>query len=643
MIYNKILEPVHTHGRFFGFLLRQRANFYNVPLTFSIQPRSRMIHRNYLATFLTILLIGTIPTTLLSYNNPGLEITIFSTYSIAYAAATDKPQTDNGDDQSGSSESSSDTIPSVTSVEKLQQKVRELMLEASNAKIRAAKATNAAGNATEDAESLSSIAVEADKDARRLLKSVEDVEKQEQNNNETTNAQEQNNANNYDDGELSAALSEAKEKRKAANLAEKDARELSDKADSLNEAAKRAERLASAAQKELEHAISDYSGSIEKASTNAADANAKANSDLKKDGNMIDSVDSNDGQTDKRSTKVQNDISSILVDQGGSTVGVPIKENASNELDVGEVNKQIGNIAVSDNEVSNDLLEIDPFSNTTNDNNDNNTPTSISSSANNTVEFEGNVDCKVILDSEITTSTASPGDSAVSTSRNIQNDGKDGGCNPQISASGRYQYNVWSEGDEDNRYILFKRSVNNRAFENPITLSGDIPSAVFNPKVTTEGDNVYVVWQGDSESGNQDILMRKSENNGQSFGDVINLSNDRAGSGNPEINVNSSNVYVVWDGTTPGNNDIYLRKSMNNGTDFDKVKNLSTNEGVSYEPKVVLDKKGLEIYWRDYRNGHEEILAKKSLNEGRTFEIMKNLDKEVLDLWKDRSISAGRS
>jgi hypothetical protein len=642
MIYNKTLEPVHTHGRFFGFLFRQRANFYNVPLTFPIQPRSRMIHRNYLATFLTILLIGTIPTTLLSYNNSGLEITIFSTYSIAYAA-TDKPQTDNGDDQGGSSESSSDTMPSVTTVEKLQQKVRELMLEASNAKIRAAKATNAAGNATEDAESLSSIAVEADKDARRLLKSVEDVEKQEQNNNETTNAQEQNNANNYDDGELSAALSEAKEKRKAANLAEKDARELSDKADSLNEAAKRAERLASAAQKELEHAISDYSGSIEKASTNAADANAKANSDLKKDGNMIDSVDSNDGQTDKRSTKVQNDISSLLVDQGGSTVGVPIKENASDELDVGEVNKQIGNIAVSDNEVSNDLLEIDPFSNTTNDDNNNNTPTSISSSANNTVEFEGNVDCKVILDSEITTATASPGDPTVSTSSNIQNDGKDGGCNPQISASGRYQYNVWSEGDEDNRYILFKRSVNNRAFENPITLSGDIPSAVFNPKVTTEGDNVYVVWQGDSESGNQDILMRKSENNGQSFGDVINLSNDRAGSGNPEINVNSSNVYVVWDGTTPGNNDIYLRKSMNNGTDFDKVKNLSTNEGVSYEPKVVLDKKGLEIYWRDYRNGHEEILAKKSLNEGRTFEIMKNLDKEVLDLWKDRSILAGRS
>jgi hypothetical protein len=99
-------------------------------------------------------------------------------------------------------------------------------------------------------------------------------------------------------------------------------------------------------------------------------------------------------------------------------------------------------------------------------------------------------------------------------------------------------------------------------------------------------------------------------------------------------------VYVVWDGTTPGNNDIYLRKSINNGTAFDKVRNLSTDGAISYEPKVVLDKKGLEIYWRDYRNGHEEVLAKKSLNEGRTFEIMKNLDKDVLDLWKDRN--AGR-
>ena len=159
------------------------------------------------------------------------------------------------------------------------------------------------------------------------------------------------------------------------------------------------------------------------------------------------------------------------------------------------------------------------MSNSTNDN-----TTSISSSANNTTsEFEGRVDCEVSLDNVTTADNSS-----LSTSITIEADGDDGGCYPKASTSGEYQYVVWSEGDEDNRYILFKRSVNNKAFEDAITLSGNIPSAVFNPKVTTEGNNVYVVWQGDSESGNQDILMRKSKNNGKSFGDVINLSNDRA-------------------------------------------------------------------------------------------------------------------
>jgi hypothetical protein len=171
-----------------------------------------------------------------------------------------------------------------------------------------------------------------------------------------------------------------------------------------------------------------------------------------------------------------------------------------------------------------------------------------------------------------------------------------------------------------------------------------VPSAVFNPEVSSEGNNIYVVWQGDSQSGNQDILMRKSDDNGKTFGDVINVSNDRAGSGNPEINVNSSNVYVVWDGTTPGNNEIFFRKSINNGSNFDRVRNLSNDGGVSYEPKVVLDKKGIEVYWRDYRNGHEDVLVKKSMNEGRTFDILQKLNnnnKDVLDLWNDRN--AGRS
>jgi hypothetical protein len=658
-----------------------------------------MIHQHFVATILTILLVGTIPTSLLTSNNSGLEISTLLNHNFAYAAQ--KTQTENSDDKGGSTKSSDISPSEASGAEKLQEKVKELLLEASKAKIIAARAMNAANNATEEAESLSSAADEADEDVKRLLKSVDDESKQERNGNETRTEEQDNNNN-----ELSTALSEAKEKRKAASLVENDAKDLSNKADSLNKAAIKAEKLAEAAQKDLENAISDSSSSIQK--TNKNDADANANTNVKKD----KSVNNSDHDpTDKKSDNIQSDTTPLEEERDDFSKEASIKNNSSTSADelnviqtlnnrsedpqglasgsnykeildeaeknalrmrsdqspignmvnnsistrdglpqdtpevnsstlinrasvLDEINKQIDNVTGSNNETDNVISDINPVSNSTNDN-----TTLISSSANNTtIEFEGLVDCEVSLDNVTTADN-----SILSTTSSIQEDGADGGCYPEASTSGEYQYVVWSEGDEDNRYILFKRSMYNKGFENAVTLSGNIPSAVFNPKVTTEGNNVYVVWQGDSESGNQDILMRKSENNGKSFGDVINLSNDRAGSGNPEINVNSSSVYVVWDGTTPGNNDIYLRRSINNGTDFDKVRNLSTDGAISYEPKVVLDKKGLEIYWRDYRNGHEEILAKKSLNEGRTFEIIKNLDKDVLDLWKDRSISAGRS
>ena len=87
--------------------------------------------------------------------------------------------------------------------------------------------------------------------------------------------------------------------------------------------------------------------------------------------------------------------------------------------------------------------------------------------------------------------------------------------------------------------------------------------------------------------------MRKSTDNGKTFAKEINVSNDSAGSGNPEIKVNSSSVFVVWDGTTPGSNEIFYRKSINNASNFDGIKNLSNDGGFSYEAKVVLNKKNI--------------------------------------------------
>jgi hypothetical protein len=94
------------------------------------------------------------------------------------------------------------------------------------------------------------------------------------------------------------------------------------------------------------------------------------------------------------------------------------------------------------------------------------------------------------------------------------------------------------------------------------------------------------VWQGQSNSGNQDIFLRKSVDYGSTFGDIENISNDPGGSGNPEVVVGNS-TYITWEGTTPGNNFIFYTKS-DDGSDFESPQKLSTNMGISYKPELIV-------------------------------------------------------
>jgi len=151
-----------------------------------------------------------------------------------------------------------------------------------------------------------------------------------------------------------------------------------------------------------------------------------------------------------------------------------------------------------------------------------------------------------------------------------------------------YRYLAWSAGEEEDRYILFARSTDGgKTFSSPTSLSGNGRSAVFNPEVSSFGNNVYVVWQGQSKNGNQDILLIKSSDYGSTFGGIENISNDPGGSGNPEVTVDGNSTHIAWEGTTPGNNYIFYTKS-DDGSAFDAPKKLSSNIGMSYNPELMV-------------------------------------------------------
>ncbi len=151
-----------------------------------------------------------------------------------------------------------------------------------------------------------------------------------------------------------------------------------------------------------------------------------------------------------------------------------------------------------------------------------------------------------------------------------------------------YRYLTWSAGEDEDRYVLFARSTDGgKTYSSPVSLSGNIHSDVFNPAVASSGNDVYVVWQGLSKNGNQDIFLRKSTDYGSSFGKAENISNDPGGSGNPEVEIVGNSTHVAWEGTTPGNNFIFYTTS-DDGSGYDSPQKLSSNIGISYKPEIIV-------------------------------------------------------
>ncbi|MGB7936225.1 MAG: Ig-like domain-containing protein [Nitrososphaeraceae archaeon] len=185
------------------------------------------------------------------------------------------------------------------------------------------------------------------------------------------------------------------------------------------------------------------------------------------------------------------------------------------------------------------------------------------------------------------------------------------------SNSTDYRYAVWSAGEEEDRYILFSRSNDGgNSFSSPLSLSGKSRSTVFNPEVSSSGNNVYVVWQGQSKNGNQDIFLRKSSDYGSTFSGTENLSNDPGGSGNPDVTIDGNSTHIAWEGTTPGNNFIFYTKS-DEGSDFGSPQKLSSNTGISYKPEIIVKDESVTdsfTYKAKDVNGAESNVATVNVN-----------------------------
>ena len=194
---------------------------------------------------------------------------------------------------------------------------------------------------------------------------------------------------------------------------------------------------------------------------------------------------------------------------------------------------------------------------------------------------------------------------------------------------------VWQEDKTGNYEIYYKKSTNNGDNWMPnfqMTYTSGISE---NPviAVSSEGE-IYVIWS-DSSSGNAEIFYRKSPDGGIIWQNLKRLTWNAGDSKNPQINIDSNeNIHVVWQDTTPGNNEIYYLMSTDKGSTWGSRKRLTWTPGHSNHPKADTNSAGdIYVFWDDNTSGNAEIHYKKSTDASLNWSLNKRLTYSIGNSW----------
>jgi hypothetical protein len=176
------------------------------------------------------------------------------------------------------------------------------------------------------------------------------------------------------------------------------------------------------------------------------------------------------------------------------------------------------------------------------------------------------------------------------------------------------QYSIVSESRDNNSLPL--------VFENATNVTNNPMDSVYG-QVAAWNSNVYLLWQDSipSDHTNYDIFIKNSNDNGTTFGSSVNLSNNSGFSEHPQIAAYDNNVYAIWADDTSGNREVLFTRSVDNGTSFDKIKNLSNNTSDSFNQEIAVFGDTVYVVWLDQSDEDDEtnILLKASGDGGETF------------------------
>ena len=177
---------------------------------------------------------------------------------------------------------------------------------------------------------------------------------------------------------------------------------------------------------------------------------------------------------------------------------------------------------------------------------------------------------------------------------------------------------VWQDYRDGDAEVYYKRSVNGGAtwgVDTRLTSAAGWSAA---PSVAATGDTVHVAWE-DDRAGNQEIYYKRSTDNGATWSGDTRLTNAAGWSCPPSVAATGAAVHVVWRDDRDGNAEVYYKRSADYGATWGGDTRLTNDGGMSTSPSVAATGDLVRVAWGDDRDGNQEIYYNCSVDGGTTW------------------------
>lgn len=180
-------------------------------------------------------------------------------------------------------------------------------------------------------------------------------------------------------------------------------------------------------------------------------------------------------------------------------------------------------------------------------------------------------------------------------------------CKP-IVVSGDSVHLVWQDFRTGNAEIFYKSSTNGGLNWCADTQLTNALRSSYDPSIGLMENAIHVFWT-DSRDGSDigEIYYKRSEDRGATWGEDTRLTYSGSWAESPSIAVDGSVIHLVWydlrDATSDWDYDIYYKRSIDGGLNWEPEVRLTNNPSYSGFPCVSVSGQVVIVVWEDDRDG----------------------------------------